>query len=91
MRDVFRSEPKFLAVFPSLNARRLPVGTKISGDVARFGREVFVGQNRNRWQYFAVQMRGLFSVRTEIPGDIFEFKCEAFSGKNQNPWRFFPV
>ena len=42
-RVVFLSEPKFLAVFPSLFARRFSVGAEIPRDVSQFKCLVFLG------------------------------------------------
>ena len=47
MRGVCWSEPKFLAVFTSLNATRFSVRARIPGDISQVGCEVSVGQNRN--------------------------------------------
>ena len=43
-RVVFLSELKFLAVFPSLFARRFSVGAEIPRDVSQFKCLVFLGQ-----------------------------------------------
>ena len=59
MRGVSRSEPKYLAMFSSLNARRFSVGIKIPGDIYQFGCEVVVGQNQNPRQYLPIWMRGV--------------------------------
>ena len=54
-RGVTRSEPEFLAVFPSSNARRYSVRTRIPGSISQFQCEVFVGQDRNSWRYFQLE------------------------------------
>ena len=59
-RGVFRSEPKFLAAFPSLGARCLSVSTKIPGDISQCACEVFVRQNQNAWRFSPVSTRGVF-------------------------------
>ena len=41
MRGVRRSEPEFLAMFPSMNSRCLSVGTRFPGDVSQFKCEAF--------------------------------------------------
>ena len=51
-RCVPRSESKFLAVFPSSNARCNSVRTRIPGSISQFQCEVFVGQDRNSWRCF---------------------------------------
>ena len=66
MRGVCRPEPNSLAVFTSLNARCYSVGTKIPGDIYRFGREVLLGQNPNSWRYFPVQMPGVIQSEPEF-------------------------
>ena len=91
MRGVIQSEPDFLAVFPSLNARRLSVRAGIPGSIYQFKCEVFVGRRQNVSRYFPVGSARRFSVRTEIPGGFSQFKCEAFVQQNQNSWRNLPV
>ena len=59
-RGVFRSEPEFLAIFPSLNARCLSVATGTPGDIYRFGCEASFRQNPNSWQYLRICVRGFF-------------------------------
>ena len=89
MRGVFRSEPKFLAILPSLRARRLSVGTEIPGNSYQFEFEVFVSQNPNSWQITNLHARCL-SVRAKIPGGFFQFECEALSYQNRSSWRYLP-
>ena len=57
MRGECRSEPKFLAMFSSVNARRFSVRTQIPGNSYHFACELFAGQNRNSWRYFPILMR----------------------------------
>ena len=59
IRGVLRTGPKFLAVFPSLNARRLSVRTKAPGSIYQFACEVFLSENQSSWRYFPVLMRGV--------------------------------
>ena len=70
-RGVFQSEPEFLAVFPSLNARRFSIKTNLNarrvsvrnkkpGGISQCECEAFFGQNQNSWRYFPVCMRGVF-------------------------------
>ena len=47
MRGVFRSEPKSLAVFTSVNARRFSVRTEIPDGIYQCECEAFFGQNQN--------------------------------------------
>ena len=47
MRGVRRSETKFLAVLPNLNAMRLSVRTEIPDGIYQCEREAFFGQNQN--------------------------------------------
>ena len=58
MRGVSRPEPKFVAIYPGLNARRLSVRTETPGDIYHFGCEAFFGQNRNFWRYCPACVRG---------------------------------
>ena len=52
LRGAFRSEPKSPAVFPSLNAGRVSVGTKIPGDIYQIEFEGLFGQNSDSWRIF---------------------------------------
>ena len=90
MGGVFRSGPKFLAVFTYSNARRYAVRTKTFGDIAQFTCEVFVGRNQNSSQFTSLTARS-YSFRTRIPGDISQFPCGAFFGRGRNPWQFCPM
>ena len=54
-RGVPPSESKFLAVFPSSNARRYSVRTRIPGSISQFQCEAFVGQDRNSWRCFQLE------------------------------------
>ena len=65
MRGVCRSEPKFLAIFTNLNARRSSVRTEIPGDIYPFEREVFFSQNSNSWQQLPVRTRGVILSEPE--------------------------
>ena len=60
MRNACQPEPKFLAVFTSLKARRFSVRTNIPGDIYQFECEAFFSQGRNSWRYFPVYMRGVY-------------------------------
>ena len=53
-RGVCRSEPKFLAVFSSLNTRRSLARTQIPGNFRHFACDVSVGQNQIAWQFAPV-------------------------------------
>ena len=97
MRGVFRPEPKFLAVFPSLNARCYSVRTEIPVGIFQFKCEAFFGQNQNCWQYFLAIFQSepeflaifinlnarRYSAGTEIPGNSYQFECEVFVSQNQ--------
>ena len=78
MLGVFRPEPKFLAVFPSVGARRFSVWTKVPGDVYEFKSEVSVGQDQKYLAVFSFLNARGSSVRTKIPGVFSQFDCEAF-------------
>ena len=59
MRGVRRPEPKFPAVFSSLNARRVSVRTPIPGNSYQFEWEVFVGQTQHAPRWRPDCMRGV--------------------------------
>ena len=50
MRGAFHSEPKFLAIFLSLNAGRFSVRTEVPVDVYQFECKVFFREDRNSWR-----------------------------------------
>ena len=87
MRGVCRSEPKPLATFNSLNARRLSVRTKTPGGIAQFKCEGFYGQNRNHWRRSPVLGARRFSVRTRTPRSFYQFGCDVLFGQNRNSWQ----
>ena len=60
MRGVFRSEPKSLAIFFSLNTRRVSARTKIPCGVSQFECEALFGRNQNSWRYVPIWIRGAF-------------------------------
>ena len=90
MRCAFRPGPKFLAMFPSCNARRFSVRAEILGDIAQFKCEASFTQPKPQAAISGLNARR-FSVRTKVPGGISESKCEAFFGQKRNPWRYLPV
>ena len=55
----FSARTEILAIYPSLNARRFSVRTKVPGNSYQFGCDVFVGEGRNSWRYFLVRMQGV--------------------------------
>ena len=83
MRGVFRSEPDPLAIVPSLNATRSPVGAKVPGDISQFKCAVFLGRDRISRRYLLVWTRGVFRSETKIPDNNFQFECEVFVGQNK--------
>ena len=70
MRIVFRSGPKFLAIFSRLNARCLSIRTEIPGSICQFKRELCFGQDRNPWQYSPVCRPApkILTMSTYLPG-----------------------
>ena len=62
-----------LAIFPSLDARRVPARTEIPGGICQFECEASVGQNRNAW----LDARR-YSARTNIPGSNYQLEFEAY-------------
>ena len=85
MRGVCRSGPKFLAIFPSLNARRVSVRTKLPGGIHQFECEVFFGQNRNSWQYAPVKMRGVFRPDPNFLAIFPNLNARCFSVRTKIP------
>ena len=66
MRSIYLPEPTSPAVLPNLNAMRLSIRTKLPGDISKSKSKVFVGQNRNPWQYLPVLMRGVCRPETKF-------------------------
>ena len=91
MRGAFHSEPKFLAKFPSLNARRFSVSTHIPGFVFQFKCAPFFRSGPKFLAVFTNVNARRRPVRTKVPGDISQFKCEEFFGQGHNPWRHLAV
>ena len=91
MRGVCRPEPKFLAICPSLNARRFSARTRLPGEFYQFKCGAFFSSEPKFLAIFTTSEGGRFLVRTKIPGGFFLFECEAFFGQNQNPRRYCPV
>ena len=60
MRGAFRSEPKFLAIFTSLNARRISARSKVPGDIYQVECEAFFGHARNSSRYLPIWTRVFF-------------------------------
>ena len=85
MRGVFLSEPKFLAIFPRLNARRFPVRTEIPGSIPQFKSEVFVGQNRNSWRRVPICLRGVFRSEPESLATFFSLNARCVSVRTEIP------
>ena len=83
MRGVCRSEPKFLAVLPGLDAGCSSVGTRIPGGVSQFKCEVFVGRNQKSWRYFPVQMRGVFQTEPKFLAVFTNVNATRFSVRTE--------
>ena len=90
-RGVFRSEPKFLAKYSSVNARRLSARPEIPGDIYQFGCVRVFQSGPNFLVIFPRSNAMSFSVRTKVPGDFPQDECEAFFGQNQNSLRYFQI
>ena len=91
MRGAFRSEPKFLAVFTNVDARRYSVRTQIPGVNYQVGCEVFSWREPNFLAKYPRLNAGYLSVRTKIPSSTSQFEREAPFGQNQDSWRYFSV
>ena len=89
MRGVFRPEPKFLAVFTSLNLRRLSVGTKIPGSFFQFKRQVLFGQDRNSCRRLPVLARGVFRPEPKFLAVLTNLSAMRFSVRTQIPGDVF--
>ena len=63
MRGAILSEPKLLAVCPSLSETLFSAGAKIPGGSFQFGCGAVFGQNRNSWRYLPMCLRGV--IRSE--------------------------
>ena len=85
MRGVFRSDPKFLAVFPSLGARLFSVRTKIPGGICQFACEVSVGQKQSAWRYFPVCMRSVFRAGPELLAIFSSLNARCLSVRTRTP------
>ena len=85
MRGRCRSEPKYLAVFPGSNAWRFSGRTKIPANISQFNCEVVVGQNRNTWRYFPVQMRGVFRAEPKFLAIFTSLNAGRFAVRNEIP------
>ena len=81
---------KILAIYPSLNARRFLVRTKVPGNSYQFECDVFVGQDQNSWRYFLVRMRCVFRPEPKFLANV-QFECEALCCQNRKSWMCFPV
>ena len=91
MRGVSRSEPEFLAISPSFNARRFSARPRLSGESYHFKRGAFFWSEPKSLAIFTTLNGRRFSVSAEIPGGFSLFECEAFFGQEQNPRRYCPV
>ena len=85
MRGAFRSEPRFQAVFTSLNVRRFPVRTKFPGDNYQLECEAFFGQNRNSWRYFPVGMRGVCRSEPKCVAIVTSLDARYFAARTEIP------
>ena len=89
MRGVCRPEPKFLAVFTNVNARRFSAISEIPVGFFQFERDVTVGQNRSSWRFFPVQVRGVIPSGAKFLA-IYP-SLESFFGRGQRSWRYVPI
>ena len=85
MPGVCRSGPKFLAVFPSLDAGRFSVRTEMPGDIYQFGREVSVGHNQNSWKYLPVKERGVFRSEPKLLAIFTNLHARCSSVRTKTP------
>ena len=85
MRGVFRSEPKFLAIFTNLDARRFSVRTKTPGGAPQFKCEAFCRQNRNSRQYLPIWMRGVFRSEPDLLAVFTNLNAKCLSVRTKIP------
>ena len=83
MRGIHRSELKFLAIFPSLGARRFSVRTQSPGNSYQFEREAVFGQNPNSWRYFAICARGVFGSEPKFLATVSILGARRFSARTR--------
>ena len=88
MLGAFHSEPKFLAIFPSLNARRFSVRTEVSVDVYQFGCKVFFREDQNSWRRVLVLMRGVFRSGTKFLAVFSNLDARRCSARTKIPGGF---
>ena len=84
-RGVFRSEPKRLAVFTSLNARLFSARTKIPGGICQFACEASVGRKPSAWRYFPVCMRSVFRAGPELLAIFSSLNARCLSVRTRTP------
>ena len=97
-RGACRSEPKFLAAFPSFNARRFSVRTKGSGDpekflagakvpggIYQFECEARFGRDQNPWQYSLMRLRGFFQTAPKFLAVFSSLNARRFLVRTEIP------
>ena len=83
-----RSEPNFLAVNATLNARCSSVRTKIPGDIHQFKCEVLFGQIQSSWRYWPVKRRFVFRPDPKFLAILASSNATRFSVRTAAPGDF---
>ena len=90
-RGVFPSEPKFLVIVTSLNARCFSARAKIRGNISRFKCEAFVSQNRNPGRYLPLWMRGVFRSEPKFLAILPSLRARRLSVGTEIPGKFLAI
>ena len=85
----FSSEPKLLAVFTNLNARRYSVGTETPGDISQSRCEAAFGQIPNSWRNLPVLTRRVFQSGPKSLAIFTALNARRFSVRTEAPGGFF--
>ena len=89
MRGDIPSEPKPLAMIPSLHEGSFSAEPKLPGGLYQFECDVFVGQTRNSWQFFPIWMRGVFRSEPKFLAVFPRLNAEYLSARPRIPSSFF--
>ena len=86
MRGVVRSEPKFLAIFSSLNARRYSIRTGIRRDISQVKWGAFFGRRQNSWRRFQIGMRGVIRPEPKFLAVFTNVRARRYSARTEIPF-----
>ena len=85
MRGVFRAEPKFLAIFTSLNAGRFAARNEIPGGISQFKCVAFFALSQSVWRFFSVWARGVVRSEPEVLAVFASLDARRFSARTEFP------